>query len=483
MTIQPDVDIFQLMYLLLEVALKSAVILGAACLLARFLRGQSAAIRATIYSTGIIMTLAFIIAAPVMPRWTVSLPQWISLAPGAPTAAENQVFDGATDAPATSVSTIVAFATAMIWLAGSGSLSLRFFKNLLGLRQLRMASDLETDARIHRLLDDVTERLQVPKKTITILQSRSVGVPITWGCFRHIVMLPHDFNELSSDSQRLILTHEIVHIARRDFVFRTLAELLCTVLWFQPLSWTVGRRLCEEQERVSDDHILSLGERASEYARLLLECHDRLSTDIHLPIALGIVERNSLRSRIDAILNPSVSRRPVTLAGLVLVFFVATTLLFPLTMLNISTQAESAVELLESGGPSAITLSKGEGSDSEILEAPLSEKEADRVTASPFPITPRAYPPTRSLSLRDTEPTRTELQQAPPDQPGRATATQTPERNVEERKVLATDTQSTGSSLVKSSPPRGASQMVEQVFENIRHGFKNGKRPVTVLEP
>lgn len=481
MITQPEIDILQITNLVMEVALKSAVILGAACLLARCLRAQSAAIRVTIYSTGIILTLAFIVAAPLMPRWTVSLPQWVSLTPVSPAAVENQVINAAIDAPSASVSTVLTFAGAVIWVVVSGALSLRFFKSLLGLRQLRTASDPEDDVQIHRLIENVAERLQAPQRTITVLQNRSIGVPITWGCLRHTVLLPHHFNELPFDSQRMILTHEIVHIARRDFAFRTLAELLCILLWFQPLSWTVRRRLCEEQERVSDDHVLSIGERASGYARLLLECHDRLSIDYQLPIALGIVERNSFRSRIDAILDSSISRRPVTLTGLVFVFSVATTLLFPLTMLSVSTPAETVVEKVETGDPSVVVLAIGSHSETPTLGK--NETDMIRATTPRSRTSPQSDTQMQPLSRSDTEPKTSAARQASPDQPGAATArTQEPELIVEEIKAPAAETRSPRSSTVKS-PPRGASEMVERVFDNIRHGFKNGKTPVTVLEP
>lgn len=61
------------------------------------------------------------------------------------------------------------------------------------------------------------------------------------------------FSNLTRKQRESILAHEIAHIERRDPVWLTVGEVLCAVLFFQPLNRLASRHLKETAEYICDD--------------------------------------------------------------------------------------------------------------------------------------------------------------------------------------------------------------------------------------
>ena len=95
-------------------------------------------------------------------------------------------------------------------------------------------------------------------------------MPMTWGVFRPVVLLPaDDFN--STIEQRLdVLRHELAHVRRYDCLTQLIGQVACAFHWFNPLAWLVARELRVERERACDDEVLRAGAKASDYADYLL---------------------------------------------------------------------------------------------------------------------------------------------------------------------------------------------------------------------
>jgi hypothetical protein len=85
------------------------------------------------------------------------------------------------------------------------------------------------------------------------------------------VLLPEDALEWPEAHGRIVLRHELAHVARGDALTQLTAGLVCAAYWFHPLVWITERRLRAECERACDDNVVSLGTPAAEYAAHLLE--------------------------------------------------------------------------------------------------------------------------------------------------------------------------------------------------------------------
>lgn len=339
--------------LIFEMAWKSTVILGSVVLLGKLLKRQSASFRRMVYSTGILTMLCFMLITPISPRWSINTPSWLS-AFSSKTAALNQPAtepeshgfqfgDGnagfgneSSNKHSADYFISVPIATfPFVWLAITLFLLGKLTANLFGLKHLRRTSSLEAGDRINFPLREIARKFGREKQSVTILRNEAIEMPVTWGIFRHFILLPADFEKLPAENRRIILIHELAHIKRLDFANRIFAEILCAVLWFQPLAWAARKNLKEAQERAADDCVLEMGEKASGYARLLLEWNERLSGK-NFSIVPGAAEQKSLKSRLEAILNPETRRRPMTFTEISAICLIIFSLAIPLVGFGIS---------------------------------------------------------------------------------------------------------------------------------------------------
>jgi len=153
-------------------------------------------------------------------------------------------------------------------------------------------------------------------RAVRLLQSDHPSLLVTWGVLRPRIILPRGARDWPADRIRIVLSHELAHIARGDWLMQMTAELVRSVYWFNPLLWIAGKRLRQESEHACDDAVLNLGVDGSEYARHLLDlARDAIRHRARwwptLP-APAIARPSSLERRVTAMLNARLNRTPLT---------------------------------------------------------------------------------------------------------------------------------------------------------------------------
>ena len=137
---------------------------------------------------------------------------------------------------------------------------------------------------------------------VRLLTSADVATPMTGGWRKPVILLPEAATEWSPDQRDVVLTHELIHVRRRDALRQFMRRIVVALYWFHPLGWLAARRADLASERACDDEVLALGARPSEYARLLL-----LMASAYRPppnvLALPFVIPSQLERRIVSILN------------------------------------------------------------------------------------------------------------------------------------------------------------------------------------
>jgi TonB family protein len=111
------------------------------------------------------------------------------------------------------------------------------------LRRLRHAADAPLP-----LLDQLACDLGCRPRVVT----SACRQPFTFGLRDPIVVVPDGFEREPDPVQRAVLTHELVHVARRDWLHTAIEELVCAVLWFHPLVWWVAGELRQAREEIVD---------------------------------------------------------------------------------------------------------------------------------------------------------------------------------------------------------------------------------------
>src|SRR5439155_1346252 len=119
-----------------------------------------------------------------------------------------------------------------------------------------------------------------------------------------------------ADRIRIVLCHELAHIARGDWLVQMLAEVVRSAYWFNPILWIASSRMRQESEHACDDAVLSAGIEGSDYAAQLLDLARAVKRQRHPWVpAQAIVRASNLERRVSAMLNAGINRQPITRKG------------------------------------------------------------------------------------------------------------------------------------------------------------------------
>ena len=158
----------------------------------------------------------------------------------------------------------------LLWAIGFMAVIAWLVIGHIGLRRIAARSWPLDSENWSRILEE--ERTYAGVTQPVILRSSSaISTPLTWGVRVPVVLLPEDALEWAEAHGRIVLRHELAHVARGDALTQLTAGLVCAGYWFHPLAWLTERRLRAECERACDDNVVSLGTPAAEYAAHLLE--------------------------------------------------------------------------------------------------------------------------------------------------------------------------------------------------------------------
>ena len=150
-------------------------------------------------------------------------------------------------------------------------------------------------------------------RPVSIRQSDAVAVPMVWGLFRPVILLPADADNWQPDRQRAVLLHELAHIQRQDWLMQTIAQITYAVYWFNPLVWFAIRRMQAEAERACDDHVLNAGYQSTDYAQHLLDIVRTIkATGIAKRSAVAMARSSKIEGRLRTVLAENRNRRPLT---------------------------------------------------------------------------------------------------------------------------------------------------------------------------
>jgi beta-lactamase regulating signal transducer with metallopeptidase domain len=297
---------------LIDIAVRAAVMLATAWLVAMLMRRAAAATRHHVW------TLA-VVGALVMPFATAALPAWhLDLLPAQAGDSEEAAphVDAHTVNPApTSVPRDASINPAWVvlaWFTVAIVLLARVGAGIVAVRRLARHAR-PADARWRERFDAAAALAQVHQR-VRLLVSRDIAVPMTWGGRRPFVLLPQEALDWADDRASVVLLHELGHVRRADWLTHVAAQVLASLHWFNPLAWVALRAMTRERERACDDFVLAHGARPSEYAQHLLDIARGGAAGARYAMAPAMARPSELEGRLLSILTPRhrVARRLVT---------------------------------------------------------------------------------------------------------------------------------------------------------------------------
>jgi hypothetical protein len=105
----------------------------------------------------------------------------------------------------------------------------------------------------------------------TFYFSDRVESPVTFGWLDPAIIFPRRFERMDESHQRAIACHELLHVARRDWLVNLFEELILTLFWFHPALWWVMRSIRLAREQVVDSQVVALTGARKPYLHALLE--------------------------------------------------------------------------------------------------------------------------------------------------------------------------------------------------------------------
>ena len=172
-------------------------------------------------------------------------------------------------------------------------------------------------------------------RTVSILQSGLAKVPLVAGHFKPVILLPLGLlNGLSTAEVEAIISHELAHVKRSDYIVNILQSFVEIVFFFNPAVLWISKLIREERENCCDDLALSCTGNKQDYIKALISCQEFQTDAPELTLAIT-GRKNQLVQRVSRIVfnnSTSLNGMEKTLLTTSLVF----TLLFTAAFTQIS---------------------------------------------------------------------------------------------------------------------------------------------------
>jgi TonB family protein len=330
---------------LLACSVKATFLLGAAWFIARMTQRFSAVFRHTIWATAVLGTLLLPILVVVMPAWhSTALGNAAAIWSRGQSAAVSgstanmpvTIVDAVLTAPATG-----RWAALLLILWGIGFLVfvVRMVEGLLGLARVAAHSEPLSDEDWQRRATEICRLMKIKRRVWLLQSAQATAMPVTWGALQPAILLPASAVSWPDTRKRSVLSHEIAHIARLDWLFQMFAETARAIYWFHPLAWIAAGRMRRESECACDDSALNSGIEAANYANDLLDLARTLENPSrNWSAALAVASPTNLERRFSAMLNPLTDRRNLSRSVRARMVLVAMLVLLPLAAVRLPAQ-------------------------------------------------------------------------------------------------------------------------------------------------
>ncbi len=170
----------------------------------------------------------------------------------------------------------------LLMLAGY---SVRFYRNLTGLRQLHRATGFKAPAHLRIFTEQTALQLGIRRK-LRILLTEKVDVPSVLGVLKPVILLPVNVcTQLSTAQLEAVILHELAHIRRYDYLVNLLQAFLEMLLFFNPFIRMLGAAARKERENSCDDWVLNYQYDRRLYATALLQLEQQRRQQLQLAMA------------------------------------------------------------------------------------------------------------------------------------------------------------------------------------------------------
>jgi beta-lactamase regulating signal transducer with metallopeptidase domain len=210
------------------------------------------------------------------------------------------------------------------WMLGVLACLARLCGGWLTVRRLATKGLCAVQPEWAKRFDALRRRLDITWPVRVCISSR-VDVPIVVGWLRPMVLVPIGaMTGLPSQYVEVLLTHELAHVRRRDYLVNLLQRAAEAMLFYHPAIWWVSEQIRVEREACCDDIVVAMHGDALMYARALTALESSRCAAHQLQVAAN---GPSLLHRIRRLLGQSISPwqmmpGPAAVAAIVALWFI-----------------------------------------------------------------------------------------------------------------------------------------------------------------
>src|SRR6185436_3347700 len=205
----------------------------------------------------------------------------------------------------------------------------------------RRAEEVTQDEALLEL-DRARDQLAL-QRDVRLLRSSRISVPVLWGFFKPVLLLPAEVVTWPADRLRVVLLHELAHLKRFDGISLILTRIAACIFWYHPLAWSLERAGRNDCERACDDLVLGCGTKPSDYADHLLAIARSMPTfDPFRSVTLAMSRKSQLEGRLLSILQPHVVRRVFSGRSVAVACAVVVACVIPISAIRLIAQPAKA---------------------------------------------------------------------------------------------------------------------------------------------
>ncbi len=195
---------------------------------------------------------------------------------------------------------VIIYVISWIWLAGTvGLLSFSifaYFRASLRLKEAVLYNQKD-------LIFQCSRKLKL-NRNVQVYTSDRVHTPVVCGLIKARIILPLDLTKGCNELElKHIITHELVHIKRFDYILKPLSVLALCVHWFNPVIWISFILSQKDMEMSCDEKVVSVFDNdiRSEYAASLIKLAAK--QNVLLNGGLLAFGKSNIKSRIKGIMS------------------------------------------------------------------------------------------------------------------------------------------------------------------------------------
>lgn len=188
-----------------------------------------------------------------------------------------------------------------VWLGGVVILMMRLLLSLGWVSHMRTSAHHAPE--LQNTLNTILQRFHL-KITPVVSESGHVSSPVTIGHLKPLILFPIGLvNQLTPSEVEAVLTHELAHIVRRDYLSNLIQSFIETLFYYHPVTWWISGVVRTERENRADDLAISWCGDPLGYAKALMTVQ-QMEAEQKPSLAIGFASRKgAMLARIQRILH------------------------------------------------------------------------------------------------------------------------------------------------------------------------------------